>query len=184
MRLLTTQRSPQSSRSTQPVGVRLIILEDGALGFEPPAPSSEGALEVAVLVQSAGESPGELVERTRRRLSQLERADRAVTEAVIAAGNLDAGAVLEARRAIAEAIVQHMAKRGTGEIALAAGSDARPELRHELLSLAEVLTTDPSSRHVSVRVLFSTPAVRSEHRSGVHAPVVGPRPEAFPALTG
>lgn len=184
MRLLTTQRSPQSSRTDQPVGVRLIILEDGAIAFEPSAPSSEAALEVAVLVQSASESPADLVERTRRRLAQLEHADRAVTEAVIAAGSLAAEAVLEARTAMAGAIVQHMAKRGVGEIALAAGSDARPELRHELLSLAEALTTDSASRHVSVRVLFTTPSVRPEHRSGVHAPVVGPQSEAFPALTG
>jgi hypothetical protein len=72
-----------------------------------------------------------------------------------------------------------MARHGTGEIALAAGSDARPEVRHELMALAEALTLeqadlDPSPvPSVGVRVLFGPPRVDSERPSGIHSMLNG-----------
>lgn len=184
MRLITTQRTARSSRTEQPVGVRLIVLEDGAFAFEPPEPSSDAPLEVAVLVQSAGERPAELAARAIRRLSQLERSDRVVREAVIAAGPSSGAEVLESRAALARAILKHIVERGVGEIALAAGSEARPELRHELLSLAESLTAQPNSPGVSVRVLFGPRRSEPERRSGVHASPSTVSARAIAALSG
>jgi hypothetical protein len=152
----------------------LIILEDGAFGFEPPRPSSDAALEVAVLVQSAGEPPVELAERAVRRLATLERSERVVVEAIIAAGAPGGGETLVARELISREILGHMLRRGSGEIALAAGSDARAELRHELLELAGALTRDVKTASVCIRVLFGPPKSEAEHKSGIHEALVSP----------
>lgn len=173
MRLFTRQRTMQAQRTEQPVRVRLIVLEEGTLGFEPPGPASEAALEVAVLVQSSAELPSELVGRAIRRLFSLERSDRVVVEAIIAAGASGDGDALRARAQLSRAILSHMTRAGSGEIALAAGSDARAELRHELLELAGELTGEAQNPSVGVRVLFGPQKREIERKSGVHdAPAV------------
>jgi hypothetical protein len=174
MRLFTRHRTAQAQRTEQPIGVRLIVLEDGAFSFEPPKPSSEVALEVAVLVQSASESPADLAERALRRMAALERSDRAVVEAIIAAGAAASPAAMGAREQISAAILAHMQRQGSGEIALAAGSDARPELRHELLELAGKLTGTAQSPTVGVRVLFGQQKPETERKSGVHGATLLP----------
>jgi hypothetical protein len=192
MRLFTTQRTGQISRVEQPVGVRLIILEDGALAFEPPKPTTDAALEVAVLVQAVGEAPADLEARVSRRLAQLQSSDRAVIEAVIAAGAAGGNDILAARSNLARRILAHMTAHGAGEIALAAGSDARPELRHELMALAEALTLEQADVYpspvpsVGVRVLFGPPRVESERPSGIHSMLISPSASnaVVAALTG
>jgi hypothetical protein len=192
MRLFTTQRTGQISRVEQPVGVRLIILEDGAIGFEPPRPTTDAALEVAVLVQAVGEAPAELEARVLRRLAQLQSSDRVVLEAVIAAGAAGGDEILAARDNLARTILAHMTANGAGEIALAAGSDARPELRHELMALAEALTLEQADVYpspvpsVGVRVLFGPQRVESERPSGIHSMLISPSASnaVVAALTG
>ena len=130
--------------------MRFIVLEEGASAFEPPSPSSDAAMEVVVLVQAEGEASLELEARALRRLTQMERNDRAVREAVIAAGAASAAS----RARLSHALYAHMASHGSGELVLAA-DDARDELRHELMDLAEALTHGLSPANVGVRVLFA-----------------------------
>lgn len=130
--------------------MRFIVLEGGASGFEPPSPFSDEAMEVTVLVQAEGEPSDELEARVMRRLAQIERSDRVVLEAVIAAG----GASAESRARLALALFTHITEHGAGEIVLAA-ADPRAELRLELMSLAEALTRQSNPGKVGVRVLFA-----------------------------
>lgn len=172
MRLSTKQKTPQAERTGQQVGVRLIILEEGASGVEPPAPTSEAAPEVAILVRSAGESGSELIERASRCLAILESSDRVVLEAIIDASPAKSQETLATREQLARIVFAHMIRSSGGEITLAAGSDARPELRHELLALAESLTGSASNPSVCVRVVFGAPDTAPEPKKGVHNPPI------------
>lgn len=154
------------------MGVRFIILEEGAHAFEPPKPPCEAPFDVVVLVQSAGETVTEFASRALRRLALLERSDRMVVEAVIAAGEPSGPAVLSVREALARAILHHLSRFGAGEIVLAAGSAARPELRHELMALAGSLTGEFGAPGACVRVLFSSASDDPDAKSGIHPAIV------------
>ena len=162
--------SARNCRAQDAVSVRLILVEEAATAFEPPPADSgvDGAPEVVVLVPARGEPKAEFVERAARRIAALERADRTIAEAVIAAGPSRNADVLEARALNAHALLAHMKLAGKGELVLMAGSVAQDELRHELLALAGTLTCEATGC-VSIRVLFQQPQAEPERKSGIHA---------------
>lgn len=158
MRFFTRKRMAQTRCPEQPV--KLIVLEEGASGFEPLKPVSETPFELAVLIQNATEAHEDLVERTIRRLHAFQRSGRAVIEAILVVGPAVGGPSLAARELVLRAISTHMADQGRGEITLALNSDARPEQRHELLELLGGLTGQLGTQALGVRLIVGQPESR------------------------
>lgn len=168
--------SPRKCKNPEPVCVRLILVEEDAMAFEPPQATDvteQAALEVVMLVQSPGEAGADFVDRTLRRVAALERADRTITEAVIAAGPHHDKALVDTRTLNARSVLAHMVRAGRGEIVLMAGA-APQEERHEFLALAGTLACEATG-DVTIRVLFDEPRAEPERKSGIQALLTGGR---------
>jgi len=173
MKLLDLPRKTQGSAA---VSVRLILVEEDAAAFEAPGHaegSEQDAVEVVMLVQSRGEPDEDFVQRTLRRIGALERADRTITEGIIAVGPGREGSVADTRTANARLLLGHMSRAGRGELMLMVGSADHDE-RHALLALAGTLTAE-ATESVSIRVLFEQRRPEPERKSGIQALLASPR---------
>lgn len=112
-----------------------------------------------------GESPGGAsTRRAIQRVARLERDGRRIgqSEVLVAAADTaaSAGTGIEARAALAIALVRHMARAGGGDLTFIADDSCSHALRSELLALVDTLLASLGAAGVGLHVRFEPTAAR------------------------
>jgi len=153
-------------KAVDPGGLRLVVVEDGALGFESRVPPDDGE-ETLVIAQTSGELPANLVIRVASRIGALERSGRKIGRAILLVGNRQDAQVAAARWVIARALLSHLLARGGSELVLDADR-AEGAVRNELLSLVEGLLERVEPSGVPIRLQFRRAPPRPARPSGIY----------------
>lgn len=144
---------------------RLVVVEDAArITADFLLDSINDGENVTVLVQDRNATRS-LAARTMRRLADVERAGKKLTEAVIVVSAAKDAGTLAARCLLVRLLLAHLLRTGGGEVVLAADGATDSELRHQLLALAGTLAGEVGSSGIAIRVRFE-PEARPVARAG------------------
>jgi hypothetical protein len=143
--------------------MRLVVVEAGAKLPEP-SPSEEIG-DIVIVVQRAGERPGEVAVRVARHVARAESDGRRVRDALLVVGEKSDGQVLAGRTLLARALLVHQVRAGSGELVISAPSSLVPDARHELMALAGTITRELRGAPIGICVRFWSRAGRAASRA-------------------
>lgn len=166
MKLLRLPFKSKPRKVHQP-SIRLVVVEDGAYGFESRVPPDAGE-ETIVIAQTEGEAPASLFLRVASRIASVERSQRSIGRAVLLVAARRDAHVSGSRRQMTHAFLSHMHQSGDGELIVDA-DHAEVHLRDELLSLVEGLLEEFEQGSVPIRLQFRREPPRASRPSGIYA---------------
>jgi hypothetical protein len=160
--------------------VRLVVVEEGAGGFESRVPP-DAREETIVVAQTSGELPANLVTRVASRIASIERSGRTIGQAIVLLDNRHDAQVGASRWSMARALLSHLLVSGGSELVLDADG-AEVNVRHELLSIVEALLEEFEQGRVPIRLQFRREPPRAVRPSGIYA--VPETVQSAPRMTG
>lgn len=146
------------------IALHLVVVESGLRHFDLGAFVFATEVDTDIIVQNTDESFPHLGQRVAQRIATVERGRHRTIKATLAvAATCESSA--GARYLIARKLASHLSHCGGGELLLLAPEIGGRLLRHELLSIADLLLSEaPSNLSFSVRMQPGTNGSDGLHR--------------------